>query len=364
VVLTGPNGAGKTNLLEALSLLVPGRGLRGAKFADLGRMVPDRNDAAGPGAVWAVAARLVLGGDEVDIGTGQVQADAGRDGRVVKIDGQMVKRQSDLGRVASAQWLTPQMDGLFIGGTSERRRFVDHLIAGVDPDHAGPLGEYDRALRGRGRVLREARSRRQAADPAWLTALEDAIAAQGIAVAARRREMVAALGERCRDGDGPFPGAALAMTGTVEDWLDEGPAVDAEDRFRAHLAASRDADAESGGSAIGPHRSDLAVSHGTTGIAARHCSTGEQKALLVAIVLAAARYHAEICGYAPLLLLDEVAAHLDDVRRRALFETVEALSMQAWMTGTDAAVFAPLGDRVQRFAVADGQISPGRAART
>jgi DNA replication and repair protein RecF len=359
VVLTGPNGAGKTNLLEALSYLTLGRGLRRAKLSEVARLAPgeDESTAARP---WAVAAKLCREDGEVDVGTGTeaVQSDGeGGETRVVHIDGRPARGPVELGRLVGAHWLTPQMDRLFLDGSSERRRFIDRVALGVDPDHAGPMAAYDRALKGRSRLLRDGRHG-PGADPAWLSALEDSMARHGVAVAAKRREMAARLRDQCRPGDGPFPGAGMEMSGVLEDWLDAGPAIDAEDRFRAALESSRGVDADSGGAAVGPHRSDLAVRHGDTGLAARQCSTGEQKALLVALVLAAARLHAAAQGHAPLLLLDEVVAHLDETRRHALFETVGAMGAQAWLTGTDAAVFAPLGDTVQHFTVTAAELRP------
>lgn len=366
VVLTGANGAGKTNLLEAVSFLTPGRGLRRAKLSEIGRIAPGASDGDGTaGRPWAVAAKLHDGESEFDVGTGiesarredEENGEAG-ESRVVHIDGRPAKSQAELGRRIGAQWLTPQMDRLFLDGSSERRRFIDQVALGVDPDHAGPVAAYDRALRSRSRLLRDSRHGGAGLDPAWLSALEDSMARHGIAVAAKRREVAARLQDQCRPGDGPFPGARVAMAGALEDWLDAGPALDAEDRFRAGLEASRGADADSGGAALGPHRSDLAVYHAESGMPARQCSTGEQKALLVALVLAATRLHAAARGHTPLLLLDEVVAHLDEARRLALFETVEALGAQTWLTGTDAGIFAPLGEGAQHFTVADAALRP------
>lgn len=341
VVLTGSNGAGKTNILEALSMLAPGRGLRRARLSDLDRQ---------GGGAWAIAARLQRGREEpVEVGTGRDPE--GGDKRVVRIDAKPVRGQAQLAEIGAIQWLTPQMDGLFLDGAGNRRRFLDRLVTGADPDHAGRLAAYDHAQRERLRLLREGR-----ADPTWLDALEDTMARHGVAVAAARRERVHAL-DGATVGSGVFPQAALRLAGSVETWLDEIPALEAEDRLKARLAQNRRLDGESGMTAEGPHRSDLEVTHVGRGQAARLCSTGEQKALLLSIQLANARLVKGHSGAAPLLLLDEVAAHLDETRRTALFEEIQVLGAQAWLTGTDAQLFRPLRGLGQFLRVADASIS-------
>jgi DNA replication and repair protein RecF len=245
------------------------------------------------------------------------------------------------------------MDRLFLDGTSARRRFLDRLVFGVDPTHAGRIGAYERALRQRARLLRQG-----AADPVWLAALEDTMATNGVAVSAARREVTARLSRASAEGASPFPGAVLEARGMVEQWLDEGPALSAEDRLRVALDGSRRADAEAGGAAFGPHKSDLRVRHMASGRSAAACSTGEQKALLIAIVLAGARVQMAEQGSVPVLLLDEVAAHLDARHRAALFEAVAALDAQAWYAGTDISVFEPLKGRAQFFAVEGGAATP------
>jgi DNA replication and repair protein RecF len=342
VVLTGPNGAGKTNVLEALSLLAPGRGLRRARLADLDRQ------GAGP---WAIAARLQRGREQepVEVGTGRDPG--GGEKRVVRIDGKPARGQAQLATIGATQWLTPQMDGLFLAGAGDRRRFLDRLVTGADPEHAGRLAAYDHAMRERLRLLREGR-----ADPTWLDALEDTMARHGVAVAAARRERVDAL-DGATAGTGPFPQAALRLAGTVEYWLGEMPALGVEDRLKSRLAANRHLDGETGVTAEGPHRSDLEVMHVGRGQAARLCSTGEQKALLISIQLANARLVKEQSDAAPLLLLDEVAAHLDEARRVALFDEILSLGAQAWLTGTDAQLFRPLRGLAQFLRVADARIS-------
>jgi DNA replication and repair protein RecF len=347
VVLTGPNGAGKTNLLEAVSFLSPGRGLRHARLGDIERRRESEEVETGG---WAVAATIETGRGPVRIGTGIDPA--GTERRVVKIDGEAARGQAALGEVIGLTWLTPQMDRLFIEGPSARRRFLDRLVLGLDPAHAARVAAYEHAMRERSRLLRDG-----PADPVWLDALDETMAAQGVAVAAARRDAVERLDRACAEAEGPFPRARLALAGTVEAWLDELPALAAEERFKAALKQARTADAATGGASIGPHRSDLAVAHDETGIAGEILSTGEQKALLISIALAHARLQRETRGEPPLLLLDEVAAHLDAVRREALFEELLGLQSQVWLTGTDITLFLPLRGAARFLAVSSGVLS-------
>jgi DNA replication and repair protein RecF len=339
VVLTGPNGAGKTNLLEAISYLVPGRGLRGARLAEIDRQ------GGGP---WAVAARLDGRGGPADVGTGRTP-EAER--RVVRIDGEPVPTQAALAEVASALWLTPAMDRLFLEGAAGRRRFLDRLVLASDPAHARAAADYGHALRERARLLRSGR-----AEPAWLGALERRAAGAGVAIAAARRQLIKGLRAALARDPGRFPRPELAVDGEVEGWLDELPALEAEARLAETLAGCRALDAESGTTAVGPHRSDLVVADLATGRHARDCSTGQQKALLISIVLAQARLRAAESAPLPLLLLDEVAAHLDARRRADLFEELCSLGAQAWLSGTDAALFASLGERAQFFMVQESTL--------
>jgi DNA replication and repair protein RecF len=345
VVLTGPNGAGKTNLLEAVSFLSPGRGLRRARLADVQRV------QAPEGRGWAVAATVHGASGPVDLGTGRDPS--GGERRLVRVEGEPARGQAALAEHAAVAWLTPQMDRLFQEGPGARRRFLDRLVFGFDPAHAGRLTRYDRALRERARLLREGPP-----DPVWLAALEAEMAGAGVAVAAARRDVLGRVARAAAEGVGPFPAADIAVEGPVEAILAERPAVAAEDAVRDALARGRRADAESGTTAVGPHRSDMAVRHRAKDMPADRCSTGEQKALLIAIVLATSRVMAAERGAAPVLLLDEVAAHLDEARREALFAALLELGGQAWLTGTDAATFAPLGDRAQHWRVEDGRLSP------
>jgi DNA replication and repair protein RecF len=343
VVLTGPNGAGKTNILEALSFLAPGRGLRRARLSEV-----TRRDG-GAEASWAVAARLHRANGPIEIGTGR---EPSVDRRVLRIDGQAARSQSALAAVMSVLWLTPAMDRLFSEGAAGRRRFFDRLVLGMDTDHATRAAAYEHAMRERVRLLKEDRF-----DPAWLAVLEETMARQGVAMATARREAAARLNDACREGIGPFPAAHLTMTGSVEESLDALSVEAAETALRDALAASRWRDGEHGGTAEGPHRSDLQVRHGGKDQPAEQCSTGEQKAVLVAIVLGQARIQAVRKGAPPILLLDEVTAHLDQIRRAALFDELFALRAQSWLTGTDQSLFAELGERGQFFRVHDGVVT-------
>ncbi len=355
VVLVGANGAGKTNLLEALSYLAPGRGLRRARLED----VCCRSRTGEPPADgWAVAATLDTPDGRVAIGTGLEagRSEGGLPRRVVRIDGRPMQSQTSLGGHVAAVWLTPQLDRLFLDGASERRRFLDRLVTALHPEHAGDVAAYENAMRQRARLLVDGRQGGNR-DPHWFTALEDTMARHGVALAAARADTVQRLDAAARLGVGPFPRASLAMAGEVDGWLATMAAIDVEDRLRRELASSRSRDADAGTTACGPHRSDLAVRHLDLDLPAAEGSTGQQKAVLVSIALAHARLVALARSRPPLLLLDEIAAHLDAERRLALFDEVVALGVQSWMTGTDAELFAPLAGRAQILRVADGSIA-------
>lgn len=331
VVLTGPNGAGKTNVLEAVSLLSPGRGLRGAELAEM------KNRAASPQDLWAVSAEIEThAGARLRIGTGE-----DREGkrRVIRIDGQAARNQSELASLVSAVWLTPQMDRLFIDGMSARRKFLDRLVTAAVPAHATRLNHYDRNLRERMNLLQNR------GDAQWITTLEAQLAADAVAVAAERRAMieslqqnVAALGTAAP----AFPQPRLLAAGWTEEQIATRTAVDVEDELRAKLQANRLTDRDTGRTAHGVHRSDFAVFYDGHDLPAAICSTGEQKALLVSIVLSHARMMQAQYGFVPLILLDEVAAHLDEARRAQLFAHLRALNGQIWLTGTDEGVFSAL----------------------
>jgi len=353
VVLTGPNGAGKTNILEAISFLVPGRGLRGAALQAVGRRAAD----GAAGHPWAVAARVDGPDGALDLGTGLLAPSRPgvRDRRAVHVAGEAARSQAVLAEHMSAQWLTPQMDGLFREGPAERRRFLDRIVFTADPAHAGRITAYTHALRERTRLLRAAAEAGRAPDDAWATVLEDTMVTKGMAVTAARADVAHRLADFAAL-DGPFPGADIGLEGAVEGWLAGGAALDAEDRFRRALAGSRRRDAEVGGAQVGPHKSDLKVRHMGTGRLAEDGSTGEQKALLIGMVLAAARLQREERGRVPVLLLDEVAAHLDPEKRLALYDEIARLGAQAWYTGTDRMLFSGLETGARFFAVEGGRV--------
>jgi DNA replication and repair protein RecF len=340
VALVGPNGIGKTNILEALSFLSPGRGLRRAAYDAIAR-------EDGPGG-WSVAIRLDGAEGTVDIGTG-LSPDAGG-GRQIRIDGTPARAAEALADHCSVTWLTPAMDGLFTGTAGDRRRFLDRMVLALDPGHGRRVASYERAMRQRNRLVEDPSS-----DPSWLDGLEAQMAELGTAVAHARADLVAALSAAiaaAAEGGSDFPRAVLALEGFATGDDLAGPAGDFEDSFAASLAAARPRDRAAGRTTEGPHRTDLVVTHAEKAILAAKASTGEQKALLVGLVLAHAALVAERRGHAPLLLLDEIAAHLDSDRRAALFDRIDALGSQAVMTGTDANLFEALGPRAETVTLA------------
>jgi DNA replication and repair protein RecF len=347
VALTGPNGAGKTNLIEAISLLTPGRGLRRAAYEEL-----TRKGASPSGAGWAVAAEISRGGEETRIGTGFAAPGEGA-ARLIRINAANAPSADALLEHLRILWLTPAMDGLFTGPPSERRRFIDRLVLTVDATHGRRAREFDRLLTQRNRLLEES------AAAGWLDAVEAELAARAVAVAFARREVAALLSQRIAAlGAAPdaFPAASVRLAGTFEA-LSEGSAATAETAYRELLARERGRDRAAGRTLDGPHRSDLETVYAEKNMPAALCSTGEQKALLIGIILAHADLVAEMAGMTPVLLLDEVAAHLDPDRRAALFARIDALGAQAFMTGTDAALFEGLPAGAARFVVADGTIA-------
>jgi DNA replication and repair protein RecF len=349
VYLFGPNGAGKTNLLEAVSLFSPGRGMRAASLGEFGRRLP----AEAQGRAWAISATLATDEGETRLGTG-VEA-PGQVRRTVRIEGETVQP----GRLAEhlrPLWLTPAQDRLFLEGAAERRRFFDRLVFAAEPIHAAYAGAYERGLRERARVLAD-----EPPDPAWLAALEGRMAEAGARVAeARAATLVALQGEIDQRGARPFPQADLGLTGEFEQMaLTGAPLADIEVQLAAALAASRPRDAAAGRALTGPHRCDLAIVHRERGRPASECSTGEQKALILNLVLAqAARLSRAKSQPNPILLLDEVAAHLDLLRRAALTDEIEALGLQAFLTGTDEALFDPFKGRALGVRVDASRLEP------
>lgn len=351
VVLAGPNGAGKTNLLEAISLLSPGRGLRGATLAEHTRRAPQPVQMD---VLWAVHAVVSREGEAYEIGTGLAAGPGVSEKRQVHLNGAPAQSSADLAEITRMLWLTPAMDRLFSDSASGRRRFLDRLVLGFDPAHARRTLRYETAMRERARLLRLGPR-----DPLWLDGLENEMAKSGVEIAAARQTTVARLNAALarREREGAFPWAQLAMVGDCEKLITDA-ADSATDALGSALARARIRDAESRRTTIGPHTSDLSARHSEKRMDARECSTGEQKALLISIVLADAWELATVRdGEAPILLLDEIAAHLDQRRRTALCDEIVALGAQAWLTGTDMQLFENLRGRADIFSVEDSKLT-------
>jgi DNA replication and repair protein RecF len=351
IVLTGLNGAGKTNILEAVSLLVPGKGLRGADLLEI------KNRQAGAEDLWAVAAELeTSSGLQLRVGTG-LDRDFKR--RVVRIQGKEAKAHAELSQFISCVWLTPQMDRLFIEGASSRRKFFDRLVYAFEPEHAASLNRYDKTLRERMKLLQDNPS----ADPRWLDALEARLSADAVSIAASRLNLVSRLSHyaaKLAERQSLFPSPYIGLSGWAEGEIQRMPALAVEDAMKEKFRASRALDSHSGKSHEGIHRSDFLVRYAAKDMPAAQCSTGEQKGMLVAIVLAHALMMQGERGFVPLLLLDEVAAHLDDARREELFACLAALDAQVFLTGTDASIFQSLRGKARFFAVDGAQVTPVR----
>ena len=353
VVLVGPNGAGKTNCIEAISFLSPGRGLRRATLDDVA-------DNQGDGS-WAVSAEVegalglsTLGtGIDAPIFSDHGIIEAAGPSRRCRIDREPVNSATAFGDHLRMVWLTPAMDGLFMGAASERRRFFDRLVLAIDSEHSSRVSALDRSLRSRNRLL-EVRNY----DDHWCDAIERETAELAVAVAAMRSQTVTRLAAmlRARGSASAFPAADIALDGWMENALINEPATAVEDRYREILRQGRPRDAAAGRTLDGPHLTDLKVLYAPKNIPARDASTGEQKALLIGLVLAHANLVAEMTGITPLLLLDEVVAHLDPDRRTALFDELAKLRAQVWMTGADPAAFTGIGDNCAMFDVDSGSV--------
>jgi DNA replication and repair protein RecF len=348
IVLYGPNGAGKTNLIEAISFLAPGRGLRRATLEDVAFHEGDGS--------WAVAAEVegALGLASLGTGIEHAREDGTTLQRKCRIDREPVASAAAFADHVRVVWLVPAMDTLFVGAPSERRRFLDRLALAVDAEHASRVNALERALRSRNRLLEEIRP-----DPHWLDAVERETAELAVAVAGLRAETVRRLGAVIASrGGSDFPPAEIALDGWMENLLPTHPAIEVEERYRAVLHDTRARDAAAGRTLDGPHLTDLAVVYARKGIAAGAASTGEQKALLIGLVLAHARLITEMTASVPVLLLDEVVAHLDPERRAALSAELDRLGAQVWMTGADPALFAEIKDIAAMIEVRSGRLEP------
>jgi DNA replication and repair protein RecF len=350
IVLVGPNGAGKTNLIEAISFFAPGRGLRRANLDEVAFSEGDSS--------WAAAAEIegALGLATLGTGIERPLEEGATILRKCRIDREPVGSVAAFADHLRVVWLVPAMDTLFVGAPSERRRFLDRLALAVDAEHGSRVNALERALRSRNRLLEEAQP-----DTHWLDAVEHETAELAVAVAGQRVETVHRLDAVLASRKGSaFPPAEIALDGWMEKLIPEHPAIEIEERYRAVLRDNRARDAAAGRTSDGPHLTDLKVTYAHKGIAAADASTGEQKALLIGLVLAHGRLIAEMTGFAPILLLDEIVAHLDPARRAALHVELAQLGGQVWMTGADPALFVEVGDDAMIVEVASGRLEPRR----
>ncbi|MCF6320589.1 MAG: DNA replication/repair protein RecF [Rhizobiaceae bacterium] len=349
VVLTGDNGAGKTNLLEAVSFLTPGRGMRRAAYDAVARN--------GGNGTWSVFAELNGAMGNVSIGTGLRESALGvENSRKTRINTMAVKSGDELLDHLRLMWLIPAMDGLFTGPASERRRYLDRLVLAIDPAHGRRVSNFEKSMRSRNKILAD-----DAPDAGWLDAVEIQMAEHGVAIASARVEVISLLSVvivKSGDAKSPFPDALIQLDGTLESMIGEVAASDVETHYIDTLRDTRRLDAAARRTLQGPHRTDMKVTHRPKSMPAALCSTGEQKALLIGLMLAHAQLTGELHGYSPVLLLDEIAAHLDSERRAAMFDMIEQLGCQAWMCGTDRHLFEALGSRANYFHVEDGTLRP------
>tara|TARA_A100001388_G_scaffold266443_1_gene239537 strand:+ start:585 stop:1793 length:1209 start_codon:yes stop_codon:yes gene_type:complete len=356
VVLLGNNGAGKTNLLEAISMLSPGRGLRRAQLTQLNRAKIDTTDEDNiieAQRQWAVSVKVESNGFQTRIGTGCATtfADGKIAKRLVKINGDIVKSQISLNDYLTLSWLTPQMDRLFLEGSSQRRRFLDRLVFAFDALHSKRVNRYNHALRERKKLLLS-----WTQDASWLNAIENSLAEMGVAIVVTRQDLIRRLSPIIGKNMGLFPSAIISMEGEVESWLEDGSALEVEQRFREELKKSRANGFSEYSQIPGPHRSEFNCVHSSNKMEASLCSTGEQKALLVSIVLSHAILRKKECGSAPILLLDEISAHLDERRRSSLFELLQNLESQIWMTGTESGAFSDILKIAETYNISEGKI--------
>ena len=360
IVITGENGTGKTNILEAVSFLTPGRGLRSARLTDIRRISPAlvANDYVPGNTAWAVSSIVCINDDETEIGTGvessyrdSNEETRAYDRRIVKINGQKITSQSDLGKYISAIWLTPQMDRLFRGGSQPRRSFLDRLVYAFDIEHAKRTANFEHLYKEWVQLIKTGKT-----DNYWLSSIEEEMSAIGVAIAAARREQIARLNTFIKnDPDDVFPNVELSLEGTIEQMLDTKPAIDVEDYYISSLQKQRNNVLYSD-SIDGVNRTDFKVFYKKKRMPAELCSTGEQKSLLISIILAQTKCQTLAKGFPPVLLLDEVVAHLDDAKREALLQKIRDLNIQAWITSTDPDLFVSMRPNSQFFEVSNNQI--------
>jgi len=336
VVITGSNGAGKTNILEALSLLVPGRGLSRASSSDW----QNYNDAN----PWGVSSVLKSSEIETRISTGKDPLNNKNERRIICIDGKKIKNQQELTSHIVMSWVTPDMDRVLVNAPSSRRRLIDRMVYSFDPAHSGRVHRYEKTMRERLKILRDGIS-----DDSWLSSLEIEMARTSVSIAAARMNMLSQLQNGIEDTEGIFPKAKLSLHGIAEDSLKEYPALIVEDKICDALKKSRNIDAQNGTSSVGVHRTDLKVIHLGQNCLAHLCSTGEQKSLLIAIMIAYVRVLMCFRKITPIFLLDDITSHLDNIRREALFEELLSLKIQSWLTGTDKSSFKELLSSAQHF---------------
>lgn len=362
IVITGENGSGKTNILEAISFLTPGRGLRGAKLADIKRISPALidDDYIPSNASWAVSATISRNGEEFELGTAvenflREDSDESEiyNKRIVKIDGQKSSVQAELGNYFSAIWLTPQMDRLFRGGAQPRRSFLDRLVYTFDNDHAKRTAVFEGLYKQWYQLIKNSNGK---VDKLWLEGIEENMATMGVAIAAARREQIARLNAFIEnEPDDVFPNVELELDGIIEKMLATLPAVDVEDFYMQKLASER-SKVLYNENVDGVNRADFKVFYKKKNMPAELCSTGEQKSLLISIILAQTKCQILYQGFSPVLLLDEVAAHLDDFKREALLSKIADLNLQAWITSTNSDLFDSLKNRAQFFEIKNNSL--------
>ena len=362
IIITGENGSGKTNILEAVSFLTPGRGMRSAKLSDIRRFTPAviENGYTPSNSSWAVSANVSKNGEYFEIGTAVeniLREDDDENNiynkRIVKIDGQKISSQGELGHFLSAIWMTPQMDRLFRGGSQPRRSFLDRLVYAFDNEHAKRTANFEHLYKQWFQLIKNSNGR---ADSAWLSGIEESMATTGVAIAAARREQIARLNRFIEnEPDDVFPNVILKLEGTIEKLLDTMPAVDVEDFYMKQLAEGRKKILYND-NVDGVNRTDFKVFYKKKNMPAELCSTGEQKSLLISIILAQTKCQILYQGFAPVLLLDEVAAHLDDGKREALLQKIKELGLQAWITATNPELFYSLKNSADFYEIKNNTI--------